>query len=238
MLIDQDSASLPKKRKTFLKTSLPYQKYAIQNGVELSLRNVFALANTNSRIPIQIIFDDQIVFVVGHYIVINSLSLKQQQIYIELESGFSQISCLATETLPDKKAFLAYTDTVSEVPYEATSVPHRKIFSFITPIKSKKEIIDTEIDHPKTMFRIRAVIIGVNFNDRHILTHFCAESFEVKQLELSERKYCYILCENEDKAQVIHIWNFEKDSHIVMIEMRQYVKRFCLNPINKSQVFF
>ena len=240
--MDCDSSiSLSKKRKSMLKTSLPFQKYTIQNGVDLSLKHCFALSSTRSHTPIQILFDDQLIFVVGNYIVIHNLALSQEQTYIELESNFSSVGCIATESLPtERKALLAYSDFSSEVPYEASAVPHKKLFEFASPLKSAvkpRDALSNSKELPTTLFRGRVAIIGIGgLNEKHILSHFCAEPFEIKQIELTERKYCYVLCENDLKMQVIHIWNFEKDVHMLMIDLKQATRMFCINPKNRSQV--
>ncbi len=251
MLIDAEEAQALhyKKRKSNLRCSLPAQKYAVQNGVELNLTHCFALSSAYARTPIQILFDDQLLFVVGHYIVVHNPSLGQQQTYIDLEAGFSSVNCMAVAPLPgkdrfDKRALLAYSDNVTEI---VSDKPHKRLFAFQQGTNKRhrrmpsapKEATGADVPEKESshsVFRGRVAIVGVNCEERHVLTHTCKEHFEIAQIELSDNKYCYILCENDDRAQVVHIWNFEKDVLLLSIDMKQSARKFALNPKDRTQV--
>lgn len=253
MFIDIDDPrvqSLAKKRQSNLKTSLPFQKYIVHNGIELNLKHCFALSSTSTKTPIQVLFDDQLLFVVGHYIVLHNSLLSHEQAYIELEPGFSSVSKITSAVLPDKKALLAYCDNVAEINQDTYStLQHKRFFSFPNQSKKEKKYVAKANDQPKDiigkeegnddksgLYRGRIAVVGFNQKEKHILTHVSNENFEIMQIELSDAKYCYVLCENNAKNQVIHVWNFEKDVLLLTIEMKQRARKFALNPVNKSQL--
>lgn len=86
------------------------------------------------------------------------------------------------------------------------------------------------------LFRGRIAIVGINKKEKHILTHVSNEPFRIKHIEFLEGKFLYVLCENNEGHQIIHIWNIEKDVLLLSIEMKNRIKMFAINPANFSQV--
>jgi hypothetical protein len=270
MFVSVDSALL-KKRASNLKTSLPLQKYAIQNGVELNLKHCFALSSSSAQTPIQVLFDDQLLFVVGNYIVLHNTSLSSQQTYIELEPGFASVTYIASASMPEKKAILAYCDGVAELSAEGyAGLAHKRFFNFPALAKKLKKTATSttgpgtgtaigtgtgmgslrgqepgeglkktagEGTRPESkLYRGRVAVVGVNLKEKHVLTHVSSERFEIRQIELSEQKYCFVLCESEEGEQVLHIWDFSKEVLLLSVEIKQRARLFALNPVKKGRV--
>ena len=145
MLIDEDNPEnqpFNRKRKTNMKTSLPSQKYKVQNGIELKIKHCFAMPTISAKTPIQVIYDDQLLYIVGHYIVLHDRLLCHDQNYIELEPGFTSVTYMASTILPEKKALLAYSDNVSEISKRCT--PQLPTKGFLSS-RIKRKVVKMEV---------------------------------------------------------------------------------------------